>query len=102
MIEDPEVDQDVARRLGRCTGLYVPMILRERAIGVIAAHDKAGADARFTDEDLRLAEAFAARAAVAVDLSERVARDALRASSRRRSSSASGSPASSTTRPGRR
>ena len=33
---------------------------------------------RFTDEDLRLAEAFAPRAAVAVDLSERVASDALR------------------------
>ena len=36
------------------------------------------ADARFTDDDLRLAETFASRAAVAVDLSERVARDALR------------------------
>ena len=48
------------------------------AIGVIAAHDKLGADARFTDNDLRLAETFAARAALAVDLSERIARDALR------------------------
>jgi signal transduction histidine kinase len=54
------------------------MLLRERPIGIIAAHDKDAADPRFTDEDLRLAEAFAARAAVAVDLSERVARDALR------------------------
>jgi signal transduction histidine kinase len=55
------------------------MILRDRAIGVISAHDKEGSeDARFTDEDVRLAEAFASRAAVAVDLSERVARDALR------------------------
>ena len=35
-------------------------------------------DGRFTDDDLRLAETFASRAAVAVDLSERVARDALR------------------------
>ena len=35
-------------------------------------------DARFSDDDLRLAETFATRAAVAVDLSERVARDALR------------------------
>src|SRR5207253_1134595 len=35
-------------------------------------------DPRFTNNDLRLAETFAARAAVAVDLSQRVARDALR------------------------
>jgi signal transduction histidine kinase len=54
------------------------MILRDRPIGIIAAHDKESTDARFSDEDVRLAEAFAARAAVAVDLSERVARDALR------------------------
>jgi signal transduction histidine kinase len=78
MIEDLEVDQDVGRRLGARTGLYVPMILRDRPIGIIAAHDKLQGDARFTDEDVRLAETFAARAAVAVDLSERVATDALR------------------------
>ena len=45
---------------------------------MIAAHNRLGADPRFTDEELRLAETFAARAAVAVDLSDRVARDALR------------------------
>jgi signal transduction histidine kinase len=78
MIDDVEVDQEVSRRLGARTGLYVPMILRDRPIGIIAAHDKESGDARFSDEDVRLAEAFAARAAVAVDLSERVARDALR------------------------
>jgi len=64
--------------MGARTGIFVPMILRDRAIGVISAHDREGADPRFTDEDVRLAEAFASRAAVAVDLSERVARDALR------------------------
>jgi signal transduction histidine kinase len=78
MIEDLEVDQEVARRLGAMTGLYVPMILRDRPIGILTAHDKEGGDARFSDEDVRLAEAFAARAAAAVDLSERVASDALR------------------------
>ena len=41
-------------------------------------HDKLGADPRFNDEDLRLAEGFAARASAAVELSERVQRDALR------------------------
>ena len=78
MIEDIEVDHEVGRRLSARTGLYVPMILRERPIGIIMAHDKEGTDARFSDEDVRLAETFAARAAVAVDLSERVASDALR------------------------
>jgi signal transduction histidine kinase len=78
MLEDVEVDHEVSRLLEARSGLYVPMILRERPIGIIAAHDKEAADPRFSDEDVRLAEAFAARAAVAVDLSERVARDALR------------------------
>jgi two-component system, NarL family, sensor histidine kinase DevS len=78
MIEDFEVDQEVSRRLGARTGLYVPMVIRDRPIGIITAHDKEGSDVRFSDEDMRLAETFAARAAVAVDLSERVASDALR------------------------
>jgi signal transduction histidine kinase len=75
---DPDVDQEVAASFGVTTGLYVPLVAHGRAIGVIIAHDRAGTDPRFTDDDLRLAEAFADRAAVAVDLSKRVARDALR------------------------
>ncbi|MDQ3890243.1 MAG: GAF domain-containing sensor histidine kinase [Actinomycetota bacterium] len=78
LLDDPEVDQAVARRLAARAGLFVPLVVGERAIGVVAAHDKLGFDARFTDADLRIAELFAARAAVAVDLSQRVARDALR------------------------
>jgi signal transduction histidine kinase len=78
VLDDPEVDQEEARRLGIRTGIYVPLVVRGRAIGIVAVHDKLGTDARFTDEDLRLAEIFAARAAVAVDLSERVARDTVR------------------------
>jgi signal transduction histidine kinase len=78
MIEDLEVDQEAGRRMGARTGLYVPLILRGRPIGVLSAHDKEGSDPRFGDEDLRLAETLSARVAVAVDLSERVARDALR------------------------
>lgn len=76
--EDPEVDQEVVRELGGTSGLYVPLLVHGRAIGVLIAHDKAGPDPRFDEEDQRLAETFAARAAVAVDLSERVQRDALR------------------------
>ncbi len=78
VLDDPEVDHDVTRRVAARTGLWVPLIARDDAIGVIAAHDKEGRDPRFSDDDLRLAETFATRAAVAVDLSERVARDSLR------------------------
>src|SRR5712691_6876019 len=78
LLEDPEVNQDVTRRLGASTGLYVPLLARERPIGVLVAHDKMGPDPRFSNADLRLAEQFANRAAIAVDLSRRVARDALR------------------------
>ena len=78
IFDDPEVDQDEARRMGVRTGLYVPLVTRGRAIGIVAVHDKLGSETRFSDGDLRLAEIFGARAAVAVDLSERVARDTVR------------------------
>src|SRR5205807_2852258 len=79
VIDDPEVYQDVARRIAARTGMWVPLIARERVIGVLEVHDKdSPGTGRFSDNDLRLAETFASRAAVAVDLSERVARDALR------------------------
>jgi signal transduction histidine kinase len=78
VLEDPEIDQTVARRLGARAALYVPLIARDRAIGVILVVDRSGTDPRFSADDLRLAEAFASRAAVAVDLSERVAGDSLR------------------------
>ncbi len=77
VLDDPEVEQDAARKLGARSALYVPLLVRDEAIGVIVAHDKQGADLRFADADLRLAEVFAARAAVAVELRQRVARDAL-------------------------
>jgi signal transduction histidine kinase len=77
LIDDPEVDQEFIRRLGARTGLFVPLVVRGRPIGIVMAHDREGSDPRFTDEDLRLAETFAERAALAADLSTRVARDAL-------------------------
>jgi signal transduction histidine kinase len=76
-LDDPEVDQASARRFGMRTSLYVPLLLRDEAIGVITARDKRGPDARFTDEDVRLAEVFAQRASVAVELSRLVQRDVL-------------------------
>jgi signal transduction histidine kinase len=79
VLDDPEIAHEVSRQIGSRTGLWVPLLAQERPIGVIAAHDKLGPpDARFTADDVRLAETFAARAAVAVDLSQRVERDALR------------------------
>jgi signal transduction histidine kinase len=78
MLDDVEVDQDISRRMGLRSGLFVPLLVGDRAIGVIVAHNRLGPDGRFSDDELRLAETFAARAAVAVDLSDRVARDALR------------------------
>jgi signal transduction histidine kinase len=78
VLEDPEVDQDSMRRLGAQTSLYVPLVVGGVAMGIVAAHDKRGADPRFTEDDLRIAEIFAGRAAVAVELSQRVARDSMR------------------------
>jgi signal transduction histidine kinase len=78
VLDDPEVDRVVTRLFGARSGLWVPLIVRDHAIGVIAVHDRLGSDPRFSDTDLRLVETFASRAAVAADLSQRVARDALR------------------------
>src|SRR5262249_35067880 len=71
VIDDPEVHQEVARRLAVRTGMWVPLIARDQAIGVLEIHDKEGSDPRFDHDDFRLAETFAARAAVAVEVSQR-------------------------------
>jgi signal transduction histidine kinase len=78
VLDDPDVDNEAMRLIGARSGLWVPLLVRSRSIGVLAAHDKLGQDVRFTDTDLRLAETFATRGALAVDLSERIARDSLR------------------------
>ncbi len=78
LLDDPEVDYGIGRPIGARTGLYVPLIVRDQVIGVVVAHDRSGDDPRFTNDDLRLTETFASRAAVAVDQSRRVATDALR------------------------
>ena len=79
ILDDPDVNQRVTRLVSVRTGLWVPLLVHDRAIGVLTVHDKLGPpDGRFTDDDLRLAETFASRAAVAVDLAERVSRDSLR------------------------
>ena len=75
LLEDPEVDQATVRRAGGLTAILVPLVFHDKSIGVVSAFNKDDPDPRFTDDDLRLAEAFGARAALAVHLSERVARD---------------------------
>jgi signal transduction histidine kinase len=78
MLEDPEVDRPTALALGVTTALYIPLIVHGRAVGVIAAHDRDGDDLLFRDEDVRLGESLAQRAAIAFDISQRVSRDAMR------------------------
>ena len=78
VLDDPEIDQQAARRMGVRSALYVPLVVRGRPMGVVVAHDKLGATSSFGDEDVRLTESLATRAATAVDLSERVSRDAVR------------------------
>ncbi len=78
VLDDPEIDQRSARRLGARSALFVPLLLHGRAIGVLVAHDRAGPDPAFGEDDLRLAESLGSRASIAVDLSQRVSRDAVR------------------------
>jgi GAF domain-containing protein len=37
--DDPDVNQEMTRRIAARTGLWVPMIVRDRPIGVLAVHD---------------------------------------------------------------
>jgi GAF domain-containing protein len=67
LIDDPEVDREFARRMGMRAALFVPLLVGDRAIGVIQAFEKLAADRRFSNEDLRVAEMFAAQAGIAVD-----------------------------------
>jgi signal transduction histidine kinase len=79
LIDDPEVDQTAPRLVEATAALYVPLVVHGQALGVVAAYDKGGVDHRFSDADMRLAQAFANRAAIAIELSERVGREAVRA-----------------------
>ena len=78
LLDDPEVDQQATRRMGVHSGLYVPLLVRGRPIGIVIAHDKQGPSPAFTEDDLRLAESLGSRAAIAVDLSKRVSQDSVR------------------------
>ena len=79
LIDDPEVDQTAPRLVDASAALYVPLIAHGRAVGIVVAYDKRGPDPRFSDADMRITQAFATRAAVAIELSERVGRSAVHA-----------------------
>ncbi|MGH3023957.1 MAG: GAF domain-containing protein [Gaiellaceae bacterium] len=78
LLDDPEVDAELSRRVGARAGLWVPLLARGESLGVLMALDRSQSDPRFSDTDLRLAQRFASRAAVAVNLSRRVARETVR------------------------
>jgi signal transduction histidine kinase len=74
VLDDPDADPELMRRVGARAGLWTPLQVKGESIGVLMALDRRQYDPRFSDADLRLAQRFASRAAVAVDLSHRVAR----------------------------
>ncbi|MGE5690053.1 MAG: GAF domain-containing protein [Pseudomonadota bacterium] len=78
ILDDPEINLEIARRLGARSALYVPLVHGGTPVGVVAAYDKHGGDPSFSAEDQRVAETLASRAATAVDLSQRVSRDVVR------------------------
>jgi signal transduction histidine kinase len=79
LIDDPDVDQTTPRLVDASSGLFVPLVVRQKTSGIIVAYDKRGSDPRFSDSDMRIAEAFANRAAVALELADRIGREAVRA-----------------------
>ena len=67
----------LAERVGAHTGLLVPLVFRDRAVGVVAAFDRVTGGPEFSAEDERLMEAFAASAATAVATAQTVETQAL-------------------------
>jgi signal transduction histidine kinase len=86
----PERISDVASRLridpgafgvaDPRTALLVPMLYRGNAVGVLAAFDRGEEGDAFTDDDEQMLRTFAASAATAVALAQRVQSDRLRSS----------------------
>jgi signal transduction histidine kinase len=76
-LDDPEMDQQLARELAIHSALMMPMRIAGEPLGVLMVFNRRGRGGRFSDTDMRLAELFAERAAQAIDLSRRVSREAL-------------------------
>ena len=74
-IDDHEVDLFAVpnhRRIDMEAGLWIPLMVGGERLGIIVVGDKLAADRRFSEDDLRLAEAFGHRASIAIDHSRRV------------------------------
>jgi signal transduction histidine kinase len=72
----PPSEARLRERLGAEAALVVPLLFRGRAVGTLVALDReAGGD--FDEEDLRLLQAFAATAAIAVATAQSVAAERL-------------------------
>lgn len=70
----------MARQITASAGLFVPLVFRDRAVGVLNVFDRARGGQDFTAEDERLMEGFAASAATAVATAQTVASEGLRRS----------------------
>jgi two-component system, NarL family, sensor histidine kinase DevS len=70
----------LAERVGARTGLLMPLVFRDQAVGVAAAFDRMADGPEFSAEDERLMEAFAASAATAVATAQTVEAQALQRS----------------------
>jgi phosphoserine phosphatase RsbU/P len=72
VIHDPASDERFYKDVGEAVGfetrnlLAVPLLVKDRAVGVVEVINKKG-DERFTERDVELANALASLAAVAVD-----------------------------------
>ena len=70
----------MARQITVRSGLFVPLVFRDRAVGVLNVFDRAGGRQDFTADDERLLEGFAASAATAVATAQTVASEGMRRS----------------------
>jgi signal transduction histidine kinase len=70
----------LAERVGATTGLLVPLVFRDHAVGVAGAFDRMTGGPDFSAEDERLMEAFAASAATAVATAQTVEAQSLQRS----------------------
>lgn len=75
--DSPPSEARVRERLGAETALVVPLLFRERAVGILLALDREAGGSEFDEEDLRLLQAFAASAATAVATAQAVESDLL-------------------------
>lgn len=67
LTEDPEVHAaTIARLLGPRRGAFVPLLVREQKLGVLAVYDREDGEP-FTDDDLVVLDLLATQAAIAIE-----------------------------------